>query len=257
MAGPDRLRPAPGLGAAGGAHFRTVAGFPLRAATDAVPYSARSPPVAEFVGNIVEARVRRPRRRTRRRGHRARANRPAEQAFRRNAAPPHGQYPVSGTALATPYLDTDADQLSFTLGRPAHKALAVRDFTVGGHDVQLRLLGASHQVFAGPVRETVACLPGVAGGLPEAAAEEFDDWDYRFSARVRHFAPARFSEEVTRIRRLSDESPRALYGIFPGSVEAVTALIVERRGTGLGWRTWHTYPQSRQIVATCTRLEAR
>jgi hypothetical protein len=164
---------------------------------------------------------------------------------------------VSGIELATPYLDTDADQLSFTLGRPAREALAVRDVTVGGLHVQLRLLGASHQVFAGPVRETVACLPGIAGGLPEAAAEEFDDWDYRFSAHVRHFDPKRFSEEVSRIRKRSDETPESLYGIFPGSVEAVTALTVERHGTGLGWRTWHTYPQSRQIVATYTRLEAR
>ncbi|MFI9588027.1 DUF2617 family protein [Streptomyces sp. NPDC052236] len=52
---------------------------------------------------------------------------------------------MNGTALTTPYLDTDADQLSFTLGRPAREALAVRDLTVGGLDVQLRLLGASHQ----------------------------------------------------------------------------------------------------------------
>ncbi|UYQ60792.1 DUF2617 family protein [Streptomyces peucetius] len=164
---------------------------------------------------------------------------------------------MSGIELTTPYLDTDADQLSFTLGRPAREALAVRDLSVGGLDVQLRLLGASHQVFAGPVRETVACLPGVAGGLPDSAEQEFDDWSYRFSARVEHFTVARFSEQVALIRARSEASREALYGVFPGSVAAVTALTVERHGTGLGWRTWHTYPQSRQIVATHTRLEAR
>lgn len=164
---------------------------------------------------------------------------------------------MSGIELSTPFLDTDAHQLSFTLGRPAREALAVRDLHVGGLVVQLRLLGASHQVFAGPVRETVACLPGVAGGLPDSAVQEFDDWNYHFSACVEHFTAARFSEQVALIRRRSDESPEALYGIFPGSAEAVTALTVERHGTGLGWRTWHTYPQSRQIVATHTRLEAR
>ncbi|MFF3290561.1 DUF2617 family protein [Streptomyces sp. NPDC003023] len=164
---------------------------------------------------------------------------------------------MSGIELTTPYLDTDADQLSFTLGMPAREALAVRDLTIGGLDVQLRLLGASHQVFAGPVRETVACLPGVAGGLPDSAAQEFDDWHYHFDARVRNFAAADFSEQVARIRERSDAAPDALCGIFPGSPEAVTALAVERHGTGLGWRTWHTYPQSRQIVATHTRLEAR
>ncbi|MFF9864731.1 DUF2617 family protein [Streptomyces sp. NPDC013953] len=164
---------------------------------------------------------------------------------------------MSGIALSTPYLDTDADQLSFTLGRPAHEALAVRDLEIGGIEVQLRLLGASHQVFAGPVRETVACLPGVEGGLPAVAEQDFDDWAYRFAAEVRLYAPAEFSARVARIRAASEEHPRALYGVFPGSPEAVTALTVERQDTGLSWRTWHTYPQSRQIVATHTRLEAR
>ncbi|MFI6106916.1 DUF2617 family protein [Streptomyces sp. NPDC051310] len=164
---------------------------------------------------------------------------------------------MSGIALATPYLDTDADQLSFTLGRPAHEALAVRDLTIGGTEVQLRLLGASHQVFAGPVRETVACLPGVAGGLPAAAEQDFDDWAYRFTAEVGLFAPAEFSARVARIRSLAEDHPRALHGVFPGSPEAVTALTVERQGPGLSWQTWHTYPQSRRIVATHTRLEAR
>jgi hypothetical protein len=164
---------------------------------------------------------------------------------------------MSGIALTTPFLDTDADQLSFALGRPAREALAVRDLTVGGLDVQLRLLGASHQIFVGPVRETVACLPGLEGGLPDAATQDFDDWSYYFSARVQCFSTVEFSEQVARIRSRSDQHPQALYGIFPGSPEAVTALIVERQSAGLSWSTWHTYPQSRQIVATHTRLEAR
>ncbi|MFI6644035.1 DUF2617 family protein [Streptomyces sp. NPDC050504] len=164
---------------------------------------------------------------------------------------------MSGIALTTPYLDTGAEQLSFALGRPAREALAVRDVSVGGLDVQLRLLGASHQVFAGPVRETVACLPGVEDGLPEAVAQEFADWTYRFDARVRHCAEAEFAEHVAEVRRRADAHPRALYGIFPGSPDALTALTVDPLGAGIRWRTWHTYPQSRQIVATRTRLEAR
>lgn len=164
---------------------------------------------------------------------------------------------MSGITLVTPYLDTDADQLSFALGHPAREALAVRDLTVGGLDVQLRLLGASHQVFAGPVRETVACLPDAEGGLPTTAERCFDDWTYRFSARVQHWPPGEFGARVARIRSVSEKHPRALYGVFPGSPEAVTALTVGREDTGLSWRTWHTYPQSRRIVATHTRLEAR
>ncbi|MFD4832581.1 DUF2617 family protein [Streptomyces uncialis] len=162
----------------------------------------------------------------------------------------------SGIALATPYLDTDADQLAFSLGQPPHEALAVRDLTVGGVEVQLRLLGASHQVFAGPVRETVACLPGTPGGLPDTVRTS-EGWQYRFTARVQDFTPEEFSDEVAWVRRMSDTHPRALYGIFPGAQEAVTALVVDPLAEGLAWRTWHTYPQSRRIVATHTRMEAR
>ncbi|MFB9463937.1 DUF2617 family protein [Streptomyces cinereospinus] len=164
---------------------------------------------------------------------------------------------MSGIALATPYLDTDADQLSFALGHPPYPALAVRDVTVGGIDVHLRLLGASHQVVVGPVRETVACLPGVDGGLPEVAEHEAEGWDYRFGAQVRRYATGDFSTRVAELRGRAEAHPRALCGIFPGSPEAVTALTVEWHGTGPSWHTWHTYPQSRTIVATHTRLEVR
>ncbi|MGX2992883.1 DUF2617 family protein [Streptomyces sp. JNUCC 64] len=162
----------------------------------------------------------------------------------------------SGIALATPYLDTDADQLAFSLGEDELPALATRELTVGGVDVRLRLLGASHQVAAGPVRETVACLPGTEGGLPDTA-RALDGWEYRFEARTRTLTPRAFSAEVDRVRRMSDGHPRSLYGIFPGAPEAVTALVADPLAGGVGWRTWHTYPQSRRIVATRTRLEAR
>ncbi|MEU2261719.1 DUF2617 family protein [Streptomyces sp. NPDC019645] len=164
---------------------------------------------------------------------------------------------MTGIPLATPYLDTGADQLSFTLGRPEHPALAVRDLTVAGTVVQLRLLGASHQVIAGPVRETVACLPGVEGGLPESATHEFDGWRYHFGARVLHCSAGEFTERVAAVLARCEGDAGSLCGLFPGSPDAVTALAVAPHGSGLSWRTWHTYPQSRQIVATQTRLEAR
>ncbi|WP_228975854.1 DUF2617 family protein [Streptomyces sp. DH12] len=164
---------------------------------------------------------------------------------------------MNGIVLDTPYLDTDADQLAFTLGHPARRALAERTLTVGGVDVRLRLLGASHQVFAGPVRETVACLPGSARGLPESAARDFAGRRYSFGARTSTLDPAAFGAEVARIRERADAHPRALYGLFPGSADAVTALTVDTDGSALTWRTWHTYPGSRRIVATRSRLEAR
>ncbi|AZK97154.1 MULTISPECIES: DUF2617 family protein [Streptomyces] len=179
---------------------------------------------------------------------------------------------MSARALATPYQDTDADQLSFALGHPPMAALAVRELTIGGLAVQLRLLGASHQVFAGPVAETVACLPGGAGGLPDTV-REIDGWQYRFRAQVHRYPPEEFTRRVARVVQCAEAHPHALYGVFPGDPEAVTALTVDAGtgsgtglggdgtgaplGTGLNWRTWHTYPQSRRIVATHSRLEAR
>ncbi|MGD9484893.1 DUF2617 family protein [Streptomyces sp. TRM70308] len=164
---------------------------------------------------------------------------------------------MSGIALAAPYLDTDADQLSFTLDLPVRPALAVREVSVDGLPVRLRLLGASHQVLAGPVRETVACLPGTDGGLPPELVRRFPQWNYRFSARVLHYPGQRFTDRVRRLHAETAADPRALCGVFPGCPDAVTALTVRRHGNGVGWHTWHTYPQSRRIVTTHTRLEAR
>ncbi|MEU9335706.1 DUF2617 family protein [Streptomyces sp. NPDC048290] len=182
---------------------------------------------------------------------------PARRSDAPRTAPTTGSvHPPSLTTLTTPYQDTDADQLSFSLDWPVRDALAVRDVTVGGLDVQLRLLGASHQVFAGPVGETVACLPGAAGGLPDTV-REFDGWEYSFAARVRIFTGAVFSARVAKILRVCGAHPRALSGVFPGLPDAVTALVADPWGAGLTWHTWHTYPQSRRIVATHSRLEAR
>ncbi len=163
---------------------------------------------------------------------------------------------MSGIELATPYLDTSADELSFALGLSAHPALAVREIEVGGLSVELRLLGASHQVFAGPVRETVACLPGGSQRLPSAVSERFHGWDYRFTARVDSYGAREFGRKVRELRAGADGRPDALCGVFPGSPDAVTALAMER-GPEVGWRTWHTYPQTGHIVATHTRMEKR
>ncbi|MGK5557944.1 DUF2617 family protein, partial [Actinomadura kijaniata] len=51
----------------------------------------------------------------------------------------------------------------------------------------------------------------------------------------------------------------ALVGVFPGSPHAVTALAVDPAAPAsgpdaLGWRTWHTYPQTQEIVMTVSRM---
>ncbi|MDT0380324.1 DUF2617 family protein [Streptomyces sp. DSM 42041] len=164
---------------------------------------------------------------------------------------------MTGIPLAAPYLDTSADELSFALGLSAHDALAVTEVeTTAGLTVELRLLGASHQVFAGPVRETVACLPGGSRRLPETVTEEFPGWVYRFTARVEHHPQTEFARRVAEVRATAQGRADALCGVFPGDADAVTALAMDR-GPGVGWRTWHTYPHTGHVVATHTRMEKR
>jgi hypothetical protein len=168
---------------------------------------------------------------------------------------------VHVTSLDAPFLDTDADQLCFSLDLTERPALAEREVTVGGLAVRVRLLGASHQVFAGAVRETVACLQQTVKGLPATYVRHLPGWIYDFSADTRRLAPEEFSAQVALILGRVADDENSLCGIFPGSPEALTAVVVEAvdgpRGGGLAWRTWHTYPQNGQIVSTHTRLEAR
>ncbi|GAA2420696.1 DUF2617 family protein [Actinomadura vinacea] len=160
------------------------------------------------------------------------------------------------TSLDTPYADSRADALSFALGLARLDALAV--LTVPAvPSVELRLLGASHQVLVGSFCETVACLPGGHDPLPGRFRTTTGGWDYDFTATtVAHDGDAAFRRTVDELRdRLADRTD-ALTGTFPGSPHAVTALAIAA-GTPpgeLGWRTWHAYPQTREIVMTRSRL---
>ncbi|BCB77596.1 DUF2617 family protein [Phytohabitans flavus] len=146
--------------------------------------------------------------------------------------------------LDTPYADTTAGDLSFALGLPELPALHVLRLP----GLELRLLGASHQVVwtaAGGARcvETVACLPGREPHLPST----LDSAGYRFESTV---------EEIDAASALWAElaaDPQALVGVFPGDPNAVTAL----RADPQGWRTWHAYPQTGELVTTRTWLGDR
>jgi hypothetical protein len=156
--------------------------------------------------------------------------------------------------LDTVYADTRADALSFALGLPPLDALAVLSVVRADVRVELRLLGASHQVMAGPVSETVACLPGRPGPLPGRVHEEIGGWSYDFTADVETYSSGgAFETAVADLAARLGDRTDALTGAFPGSPYALTALAVEPDG---GWRTWHAYPQTREIVATRTRLAA-
>lgn len=155
-------------------------------------------------------------------------------------------------ALDVPYRDTCADALVFALDEPPLPALAVSTVGVHGLTVQLRLLGASHQVMAGPVVETVACLDGREGGLPARTRRALPGWRYEFSAVTT--VAADFDGEIARLTDRLRTRDDALSGAFPGLPGALTAIVLDPEPRGLAWRTWHTYPQTRELVVTYSRM---
>ncbi|WP_018588106.1 DUF2617 family protein [Salinispora arenicola] len=164
--------------------------------------------------------------------------------------------------LATPYVDTSAADLSLALDGVEHPALHVLHVDLpGGVQVRLRLLGASHQVVlrapGAALTETVACLPGRRPDLPDRVHDE--SVGYRFTATVLRPGDDGLRERVAALRAGLADDPYALVGVFPGDVDAVTALAVRPGppGGALGWRTWHAYPQTRELVVTETAVALR
>ncbi|MGW5672428.1 DUF2617 family protein [Micromonospora sp. NPDC003776] len=155
--------------------------------------------------------------------------------------------------LDAPYVDTRAADLSLSLGGPERPALHVRELTLpGGLRLRLRLLGASHQVILGDLTETVACLPGRPPHLPDTLHDE--SAGYRFTATVLRPAGDGLRTRVAALRAELADDPYALVGVFPGDVDAITALAVRPQPPvgSVAWRTWHAYPQTNELVLTET-----
>jgi len=163
-----------------------------------------------------------------------------------------------------PYVDVSAHDLSLTLGAAVAPALEVLRATVGGFQIELRLLGCSHQALVeGPVRvsETVACVPGVSGSLPQRRT----DGGYDFRARVEQHAGDAYAARASAVLARATEDRLALAGLFAaapesgdgGAMPAFTALAVAplESGRGIAWTTWHGYPQSGEIVVTASSLK--
>lgn len=165
------------------------------------------------------------------------------------------------TILNTAYTDTRAGDLAWALGREPLPALACLDLELSGTHVQLRLLGASHQVLLdegyGSCSETVACMPGSSTPLPLGVSKGFGEWEYEFAARVETLSPGSFSGRAAELLALVADHPNGLAGTFPGAPHAFTALLVQRHEGQVQWRTWHSYPQEGCLVSTRTRVGAR
>ncbi|MFF3216334.1 DUF2617 family protein [Streptomyces sp. NPDC002886] len=165
------------------------------------------------------------------------------------------------TTLQTTYTDTRAADLAWALGRERLPALAVLNLELDGAKVELRLLGASHQVLLeeGDVlcSETVACMPGSSTPLPLGVAKRVGDWEYEFAARVENLSRGSFAGRAQELLALVADHPNGLAGTFPGSPHAFTAMLAQRYEGQVRWRTWHAYPQEGQLVATRTRVGVR
>lgn len=162
------------------------------------------------------------------------------------------------TTLHTAYTDTRADDLAWALGREPLPALAVLDLELSGAKLQLRLLGASHQVLLdekqGNCSETVACMPGSSTPLPLGVAKRLGDWEYEFAARVETLSNRSFAGRAQELLALVADHPLGLAGTFPGSPHAFTAMLAQRLDGQVRWRTWHAYPQEGRLVITRTRV---
>lgn len=162
------------------------------------------------------------------------------------------------TTLHTAYTDTRAGDLAWALGREPLPALASLNLELSGVSVQLRLLGASHQVLVeeerGSCSETVACMPGSSTPLPLGVSKRVGGWDYEFAARVEKLSEGSFAGRAQELLALVADHPRGLAGTFPGEPHAFTALLVQQQECQVQWRTWHSYPQEGQLVSTRTRV---
>ncbi|MCX2182150.1 DUF2617 family protein [Streptomyces sp. SKN60] len=165
------------------------------------------------------------------------------------------------TTLKTSYTDTRAADLAWALGRDPLPALAVLDLELAGAKLQLRLLGASHQVLleeeSRSCSETVACMPGSSTPLPLGVSKRVGEWEYEFAARVETLTQGSFAGRAQELLALVADHPHGLAGTFPGSPHAFTAMLAQRHEGQVRWRTWHAYPQEGQLVVTRTRIGAR
>lgn len=155
------------------------------------------------------------------------------------------------TRIDTRFTDSRAADLSLAYGLAPLPALGTHRVVLPGFELELRVLGASHQVMLGDWSETVACLPDRTGALPATEEITENGLRVRFEARCLTLDEDELAARVAEVARECEADERALIGAFPGSPMAVTALAARAEpGGGASWRTWHAYPQAGELVET-------
>jgi hypothetical protein len=157
--------------------------------------------------------------------------------------------------IDTRFADSRAADLSLAYGLRPLPALGTHRVTLGGMTLELRVLGASHQVLLGDWSETVACLPDRPGALPAREERTVGDYAVRFTASCDR--PVDFASAVTRVVAECETDPHSLVAEFPGSPLAVTALSAREADGGVCWQTWHAYPQVGELVWTSSVVSPR
>jgi hypothetical protein len=158
--------------------------------------------------------------------------------------------------LATRFADSRAADLSLAYGLLPLPALGTHRVRLPGLDLELRVLGASHQVVVGEWSETVACLPDRPGALPTREESTAGGLCTTFEAYCHRLDPDALAARVGGIVRDCESDGHALVGEFPGSPLAVTALRAWPVDGGAAWRTWHAYPQAGELVETVSVVRA-
>lgn len=151
--------------------------------------------------------------------------------------------------LDVPFADARACDLRYSVDGPARPALASLVVSEGETTVDVRILGASHQVLVsrgGVVQlcETVACDVTDGHALPRSHRV---DSAYGFAAEIAR--PDDLAVAVEQVVALVAPDPRGVVAAFPGSPTAVTAVLLESADPPR-WRTWHAYPNTGELVET-------
>lgn len=164
-----------------------------------------------------------------------------------------------------PYADARASDLRLALGptelNRLRPALATRpgprflDFTT-----ELRVLGASHQIALIGAdwvwTETLAFGASSEPALPSESRTLIAPGllhDMTIAVK-RELSRTQFSHRADEIDRQCRAHDTSLAVRFAGDALAFTAIGASGDAEGLRWETWHLYPESREIMASSTRI---
>jgi len=167
---------------------------------------------------------------------------------------------VAELALPVAFADVRAASLRFSLDVGAQPALRARRLDLGCLELELRILGHSHQVIARAggqaiLRETVACLPGDGGAMPRTARRSGEGLAYAFRSRVERLDRGELARRAAALRDAMGADAYGVAGCFPGTPDALTALTCRALPAGAVWETVHLYPQTGELVRTVACVE--